>query len=61
MSDIKLTDFDADQLQTLLTAVMLMRRFPGNTDLELAHLNLWHVQILNAISTVKIRETTTNN
>lgn len=63
MSETKLTDFTAEQLQKLLTAVVteeLIRAqvYPNTQDEDL---QLWRVQILNAISTVQRREQIANS
>lgn len=60
--DVKLTDFSAEQLQKLLTAVIVEMRFRHSTyKRDDEDLKLWQVQILNAISTVQRREQITNS
>lgn len=58
MNDVKLTDFSADELQDLLTAVVMAKKIfkYTATPKENENLDLWQVQILNAISTVKMRD-----
>lgn len=56
MKDVKLTDFSEEQLQKLLVAVLAEQAMKTMFGKEDEDLQLWRVQILNAISTVKMRE-----
>ena len=58
MNEVKLTDFTSEQLQTLLEAVALRLIFDVSNK---ENLELWRVQILNAIGFVKRREETNIN
>ena len=67
MNNVKLTDFTSEQLQTLLEVIKFsnlsyngLNRFL-DLQKDLKHLDLWEVQILNAIAFVKNREEINSN
>lgn len=68
MNDVKLTDFTERQLQILLVEVVAAcereayeRMGKSQRGDSYDDLSLWRTQILNAISTVKMRERTESN
>lgn len=67
MEDVKLTDFTVEQLQILLVEVVAgcqredNHKIVGFTSIKYDALCLWRTQILNAISTVQMREKITNS